>query len=77
MAKIELNYESPQPPKPTLVETLNADHCPIEFYVHNPKSTAPMMYDFYSSRDEADEAADKIPGATVLFREIGEWQVAP
>lgn len=74
--EIQLNIEPSRKPR-SLTEILNGGHVGVEFYVHNPHTSAPMMYNIYEDRDEADEAAARIPDSTVFVREVSEWRVAP
>lgn len=74
--KIELNTEPPSKPR-SLTEIVNGGHVGVEFYVHNPRGNAPMMYYIHSDRDQAEADAATIPGATVFVREVSEWRVAP
>lgn len=68
--------DAPAAKQPTLEEVLNADHIGVEFYVHVPNSTAPMMYYVYDSREEADDIAKGV-GGQVFVRDVSEWRVAP
>lgn len=68
--------QSPPPKERSLTDILNSDHVGVEFYVHVPNSTTPMMYYFYDSRDEADTIAVGL-GGEVFVREVSEWRKAP
>jgi hypothetical protein len=61
----------------SLTDILNGGHVGVEFYVHNPRGTAPMMYYIHSNREQAEADAATIEGATVFVRDVSEWRVAP
>lgn len=75
--KLSLSQSDKPKVKPySPLDALNADHIGVEFYVHVPHSTAPMMYYIYDSRDDADTIAKGV-GGEVFVRDVSEWRVAP
>jgi hypothetical protein len=53
-------------------EHLNAGHTGYEYYVENPRSSAPMMYSVFDTLAEAEEVAR--PEDTIYVREVEKWK---